>query len=317
MICKICGNSDYNKTFTVKEMMFGTGDEFDYIECNKCGCLQIENVPSDMNKYYPSNFYSFNDTKDNRIKNYLRKKRNKYAFFNEGIIGKFMFERYPTYFFDKLAKLDIGLESKILDVGCGSGRLLHSFKDLGFNNLMGIDPFADENNGTPKIKILKQTIYDIDDSSKFDLIIVKNVLEHVSDQFETLNKISTLLDEDGISIITIPVKNEYIWDKYGVNWVQIDAPRHFFIHTLDSLKILMKDTDLRIKIIIFDSDAFLFWGSEQYERDIPLMSENSYLTNPKKSIFTEDQIKKFNEKADDLNKKGLGDQLFIVLERKK
>ena len=119
MICKICGNFDYNKTFTVKEMMFGTGDEFYYIECNKCGCLQIENVPSDMNKYYPSNFYSFNDTTDKGIKNYLRKKRNKYAFFKKGIIGKFMFERYPTYFFDKLVKLDIRLESRILDVGCG------------------------------------------------------------------------------------------------------------------------------------------------------------------------------------------------------
>ena len=182
---------------------------------------------------------------------------------------------------------------------------------------MGIDPFADENNGTSEIRILKQTIHEIDDSSKFDLIIIKNVLEHLSDQFETLNKISTLLDEDGISIITIPVKNDYIWDKFGVNWVQIDAPRHFFIHTIDSLKILLEYTDLKIKLIIFDSDAFLFWGSEQYKKDIPLMSDNSYLTNPKKSIFTHDQIKEFNEKADELNKRELGDQLFIVLERKK
>ena len=36
----------------------------------------------------------------------------------------------------------------------------------------------------------------------------------------------------------IPVKSQTIWEKYGVNWSQIDAPRHFFLHTIKSFKIL-------------------------------------------------------------------------------
>ncbi len=31
-----------------------------------------------------------------------------------------------------------------------------------------------------------------------------------------------LLDFEGI-----PIKTEYIWNCYGINWVQIDAPRRF------------------------------------------------------------------------------------------
>ncbi|MFZ0442830.1 MAG: class I SAM-dependent methyltransferase, partial [Methanobacterium sp.] len=234
-----------------------------------------------------------------------------YAFFNRGIIGKIMCRIYPPYFFNKLAKLDIGLESKILDVGCGSGRLLYSFKGLGFKNLTGIDPYTDKIVNTKELKILKRTIHDINE--QFDVIILKNVLEHYPDQIETLMKISKLLDDNGISIITIPLKNNYIWNKYGTNWIQIDAPRHFFIHTLKSLIVLINKTDLKIKCLIYDSNAFQFWGSEQYERDIPLMSENSFLINPKKSIFTSDQIKNFSEMAKNLNEKKSGDHIFIVL----
>ncbi|MDD3985470.1 MAG: class I SAM-dependent methyltransferase [Methanobacterium sp.] len=316
MICKICNNSINNKKFQIKEMMFGTKYKFGYIECGRCGCLQIAEIPENIAQYYPSDFYSFKDNLiENPIKRYLRRKRNEYTYFKKGLIGKFMFNRYPPYFFDKLEKLEIDLDSKILDVGCGSGRLLYSFKALGFKNLTGVDPYINKTINKNEISIYKKTIHELE--GKYDLIILKNVLEHTHDQLETLIKISKLLTSNGISIITIPLKNKYIWNKYGVNWVQIDAPRHFFIHTLESFKLLLNSTNLEIKNLIFDSDAFQFWGSEQYKMGIPLMSENSYLINPKKSMFTNSQIKHFNDRAHDLNQKRLGDQIFIALENKK
>ena len=56
----------------------------------------------------------------------------------------------------------------------------------------------------------------------------------------------------------------------------ISAPRHFFLHSLDSLKTLVRKEKFYIKDIVFDSDEFQFWGSEQYKNDISLKSENSY-----------------------------------------
>ena len=316
MICEICGNEEANKKVQIREMMFGTRDEFDYYECSKCGCLQIAKIPENIGEYYPNNFYSFNDNiSENFIKRYLRMKRNEYAYFKRGIVGRIMNKIHPPYFFDKLEKIEINLNSRILDVGCGSGRLIYSFKSLGFINLTGINPYTDKTVNNKYLKIIQKTIHDMDDY--YDLIILKNVLEHNQDQFKTLTKISDLLDQNGIAIITIPLKNEYIWNMYGINWVQIDAPRHFFIHTLKSLQILVDKTNLKIKHYTFDSDAFQFWGSEQYVKDIPLMSKNSFLVNPKKSIFKNNQIKKFQEKANCLNSKELGDHIFLVLERKK
>jgi hypothetical protein len=40
-------------------MQLGLREEFEYFECSKCGCLQIEEVPLDLSKYYPDNYYSY------------------------------------------------------------------------------------------------------------------------------------------------------------------------------------------------------------------------------------------------------------------
>src|SRR5882757_7251102 len=57
--CKICGNSALNIPFTAREMMFGLRDEFEYFECSSCGCVQISEIPTNMEPYYPTKYYSF------------------------------------------------------------------------------------------------------------------------------------------------------------------------------------------------------------------------------------------------------------------
>ena len=95
MICKICGNSENNKEFKIKEMMFGFRDEFTYFECSKCGCLQIAKIPKNMGKYYPLNYYSFKKKgeSNNFIKQILKRKMNEYALFKKGLIGKAIYRK--------------------------------------------------------------------------------------------------------------------------------------------------------------------------------------------------------------------------------
>ena len=59
MECRICGNTDEHKTYKIKEMMFGLGEPFTYFRCANCDCLQIENIPEDMSRYYSSGYYSY------------------------------------------------------------------------------------------------------------------------------------------------------------------------------------------------------------------------------------------------------------------
>ena len=75
MNCRICGNAEDNRTFEVREMMFGTRETFTYFQCAKCGCLQMVEIPSDMSRYYPPEYYSFNLSPErlftNRVKNLI------------------------------------------------------------------------------------------------------------------------------------------------------------------------------------------------------------------------------------------------------
>jgi 2-polyprenyl-3-methyl-5-hydroxy-6-metoxy-1,4-benzoquinol methylase len=321
MRCKICGNQRDNKIFKIKEMMFGLGDSFDYLECSKCGCLQIVDIPEDMEKYYPSNYYSLQKNvgehgRRRTIKEVLGDRKIDYAIFKDSFIGKILYNLYPLNdpFLQALEIAELNRDSNVLDVGCGIGNWLYYLNNLGFKNLLGIDPYAREVKND-KFTIFRKDIHEMPDSPKFDLILSSQSFEHMPHQLEALTKISELLSENGSCILSTPIKSKYIWEHYGVNWVQIDAPRHFFIHTLKSFEFLAKKAGLYIKETIFDSNEFQFWASEQYKAGIFLEAENSYKINPEKSIFNENQIEEFKNKAAVLNKNKLGDQAIFILNK--
>lgn len=313
MICKICGNNDKDNIHTIKEMMYGMEDIFHYVECSNCGCLQLVDIPSDMSKYYPPDYYSFKNIKSNYLMNILTRKRDDYAVFKKGFLGRIIYHYYPSFFLHELRMVKVKPNHKVLDVGCGGGYTLKSLKNIKFTDLTGIDPFIVEDVAEENLQILKRNINDLPDIPKFDLIMFTHSFEHVEDPLKTLRKVNRLLSDNGVCMISMPVKTEYIWNKYGTDWIQIDAPRHFFIHTLESFRILTEKADMNVEKILFNSFDLQFWGSEQYKKGIPLMSERSYYVNPKKSIFTQNEIKKFKNKSNELNKINQGDQALFIL----
>lgn len=57
--CKICGAEAEHKVYQVKEMYFGTGEEFTYFECGQCQCMQIASIPDNLGDFYGNEYYSF------------------------------------------------------------------------------------------------------------------------------------------------------------------------------------------------------------------------------------------------------------------
>jgi len=315
MKCKICKNSTSLKEYTVREMMFGLKEEFLYFQCGDCNCLQIADIPTDMQKYYPSNYYSYAPPSSNTtsgIKELLKQKRNSYAVFNKGVLGKLMYKRFPSVEFRSLSEVPLTKDSKILDVGCGSGGFLLELQKIGFKNLSGVDPYVDKDieydNG---LKIYKKSIHEVEE--KKDVIMFHHSFEHLSDPLETLQSVSKLLNKEGYCIIRVPTTSSYAWKHYKENWVQFDAPRHFFIYSKESMYFLADKTSLILKKIVYDSTGFQFWGSEQYLKDIPLRDAKSYANNPEESIFSDSEIKAFEAKAKELNDKGEGDMCAFLL----
>jgi predicted SAM-dependent methyltransferase len=137
--------------------------------------------------------------------------------------------------------------------------------------------------------------------------MLNHALEHMPDQNEVLNNLYRLIKNDKLIMIRIPVKTNYIWNRYRVNWGSVHAPNHFYLHTVESMKILAEKNRFSINKIVFDSGIYQFYSSEQFIRDIPLYSEHSYHINPLKSGFTNSDIKKFKKLTKMLNETNQGD----------
>ena len=97
-----------------------------------------------------------------------------------------------------------------------------------------------------------------------------------------------------------------------MNWAQIDAPRHLFIHTTKSFRLLAASAGLEVVDIGYDSNEFQFWVSELYSRNISLSSIDG--SKPQK-IFSRSELQKFRATSRELNAKGLGDSAVFTLRR--
>lgn len=315
MKCKICENTNALKEYRVKEMMFGFRDEFLYFQCGKCGCLQIAEIPNNMEKYYPSNYYSYSEIfyfANSKIVEILKKKRDNYVIFKKGLLGKLIDKYIPSNNVQLkiLSEIQLTRNSKILDVGCGKGNLLLLLQKNGFKNLVGVDPYIENDieyeNG---LKIHKESIYNI--KEKKDLIMFHHCFEHLSDPLETLQAVSNLLNDGGYCIIRIPTVSSYAWKHYKENWVQLDAPRHFFLHSKESINYLAKKVSLVVEKVVYDSTSFQFLGSERYMKNIPLHDD----FNTNESIFSTKEVKSFELRANELNINEEGDACAFIIRK--
>ena len=131
--CKVCGNTSGNSLFTVREMQLGLRDEFRYQLCANCGCMQLQTIPEDLSKYYPSDYYSFTvdftiepATPLNKIRSsYLIHRKNVLS----GLLNTLRFKE--PEFFEWLRIPNVRYTDKILDVGAGNGSLLVDFYKYG------------------------------------------------------------------------------------------------------------------------------------------------------------------------------------------
>lgn len=313
MKCPICENKNNNQSFIVKELQQGFREEFEYIECSNCGCLFIKEIPKNIGKYYDTDYIPHNYK--NTIKDKILDKIYAMYIANNKIIkliqGNNVF--ITIKFWNSLSEKGIMTKnSSILDVGCGDGAFLNILKNGGFTDLTGIDLFVDEENMRKGIKIHQSSLEDFKPGRKYDVIISNHAFEHMDNQLENLKCFENLVQDNGIIVIRIPVKSQPVWERYGVNWYQIDAPRHFFLHTVESFKILCSKTNLVVEDIIFDSydDAFIY--NEKYKRGLSMR-------DPEWETFklddeTENRLK---EEIRELNNKNQAEQAIFALRLKK
>lgn len=244
--CKICSKVNKCKIIKVKQTGKTLPEEFDYVFCKSCNSLTIKEIPTNLSEYY-KDYYSlrpFTQKPLNSVSFYLKQLSakmpsplNNLAFYSQHSI-----DSLPLH---ALFKIKPCANSKILDVGCGTGKFVYDLHNLGFHNAIGIDPFIKSDiqykNGA---KIFKKDLKDIDE--KFDIIVFNHTFEHFLELDSPINFIKSNLDVNGTCIIRIPNIDSYSFKQFGANWTGIHAPYHLYLPSYKAVTYLFGKAGMQI-----------------------------------------------------------------------
>jgi len=131
-----------------------------------------------------------------------KRHKDKVQYFNE---QSYTSEEYVIPFINNL--LPITKDISVLEIGCGEGGNLKPFLDMGYMNVVGIDlskgkieqaniMFSNHQN-KENIKFIAADIYNIDELAQFDIIITRDVIEHIHDQKKFMGFVKKFLKPEG------------------------------------------------------------------------------------------------------------------------
>lgn len=309
--CRICGGAP-GQAYTVAEMMFGTGERFDYFQCSGCGCLQIADIPAARGPQYPEQYYSLaGSLKKPRL---LRRLAAACAYGWPGLLGDAFFTGRSQEDLRRFRKLRVARTARILDVGSGRGHRVYALRQLGFANALGVDPFlAEDSSADGRLLARRASLADLDGT--WDVVMLHHVLEHIPDQDATMTALGRILGAGGRIIVRIPTVSSEAWETYREAWVQLDAPRHLYLHSRESFRLLVERHGFALGSVEDDSTGFQYWGSELYRRGLALVVTGVSGTERQRQQFSRAERARFEARARRANAASRGDQFAAVLMR--
>lgn len=112
-------------------------------------------------------------------------------------------------------KKEINHLSNVLEIGCGEGGNMKPFLDLGCK-VTGIDinesrlklaaEFYEEHPNRDQLTLIFKNIYDCtrEELGSFDIILLRDVIEHIPDQDRFLSFVKNFIKEDGVIFFGFP-----------------------------------------------------------------------------------------------------------------
>jgi len=234
---------------------------------HKLGFFQVKNKPTqkELEDFYSKQYYqsergSYRSKYSNEELKYFNTK-------NEQIL-EIVSELIPK-------------NKHLLDIGCGEGYMINFFRKKGWE-VLGLDysGFGCSKMNPDCLPVLKiGDIYEsinelIGKKEKFDVISLKNVLEHVLEPEILLRKIKKLAHNDTIFIVTVPndfsfYQNFLLKEKMIDHPFWVAIPDHISYFEKNSLKKICNHTGWEQKEIVadFPIDIFLSNPHSNYIKD--------------------------------------------------
>ena len=128
-----------------------------------------------------------------------------------------------------------------LDIGSASGAFLKSIKDFGFKE-KGYEPsksMVEYGKKNYNVNLNQGSIKEVEETIKYDFISFWDVLEHVTDLDETLNKVEKISKNNTILILNVPNIDSIACKLMGSKW-PFYLNVHLYYFNNSSIKKVLK-----------------------------------------------------------------------------
>jgi SAM-dependent methyltransferase len=248
LACPVCESRRVSLFAHARDVEYYTSDKiFAYLQCGDCCSVFLESPPVDqLRAIYPPNYYSYRPTQGSDS-------------FLERIKA-----RLDSRLFEKLLAKIPGESLNVLDVGGGSGWLLTLIRTASNRVKQTHEVDLDEGARAAAEAVghvfHSCRIEEFSTTEKFDLVLMLNLIEHVSDPRAVLSAMRNLLSPGGLILIKTPNADTLdcrIFRRH--NWGGFHCPRHFVLFNRQSLIDLARRCGLE-PVNVYYTQGAPQWG---------------------------------------------------------
>lgn len=219
ILCDFCNFSKHAVFLDrLTDNYLGLDGIFSLVKCSECGLVFLNPRPDkqEITRYYPDSYVPYNP--ESEILSSLKKLAWR-------VERKIIQDLLPS-------------KGVILEIGSGRGDFLDYLKN-GFD-LYGLEMdavAAQRARDLYKLTIWNETIENFDPTShKFNLIILRYVLEHLQSPSTAFLKMKKMLKPQGYVYFSIPNIDSWEFRIFKKYWHGLDIPRHFYFFNKDSIE---------------------------------------------------------------------------------
>ncbi|MEP6692852.1 MAG: methyltransferase domain-containing protein, partial [Gemmatimonadaceae bacterium] len=191
--CPVCGGAAHERIFAQRFAAVSGASlhaGYDVVVCSRCGAGFADRIPAQpaFDAYYRDmSKYEYHQ-RDGAESEYDRKRME--------VIAAVVAPYIPSP------------DSRILDIGCASGSLLHLLRQRGFVSVTGMDPSPGCAQTARRLYDLRVVTATLDDlptiGERFDFAILVGVLEHVRELSSALAAVRSALSPRGRIYVEVP-----------------------------------------------------------------------------------------------------------------
>ena len=256
MPCAHCGDRRADRLWSGREHEYDNTTEatFHFVRCSVCGVVRLSPRPdvSELSRIYPPEYYAYNLIADDKSSPL-------------GLTNRLKMRMYQRRIMALLRRLGKPGPVRVLDVGCGDGRLLDWYREspagprLETHGIeMNVQAATIARNQGHRVVTGRFEVDRELEAGAFDLILAYHVIEHVGDPRRFAERAAELLAPDGLFVVATPNWNSQDARRFGGHWGGNHFPRHWTLYDERTIHHLANLVNLDLEHVEYQPNP-IFW----------------------------------------------------------